>query len=422
MMTDGRETAAQIHLRENAGFPGVEQDLRSIGRTSTAKAAQEQSDAHGGKDIHEAVIQLQKGGNPVPISSPDEEVWLFDNTAWSTGNNTWSAEFVAAFFSRNRTRDVAAEANKLMRIMELPPTPAAFSTIAARLMPFLNAVLPNRSVEITGSLPDDPLLRGQNRRLGPSDKDGVSVNTFGFNGRYESGDAAFSEADCPARSISSQTYMMPPTGWAIISDIDDTIKVTLTDRPLGILRTTFTEPPTPIAGMPELYRHVVAVLDAPAFWYLSASPYTLYPFLRGFRQQHYPPGPLLLNDASWMDLSGFLASLTLGTKGYKVDQMHKIHDRFPQRMFICFGDSTQTDPESYATLYREHPGWIKKIFIRKVENVREVTDILWISQQKRNSVERFRKAFEGVPEDIWHVFMDPSEIYPVIDGLAMRET
>lgn len=101
--------------------------------------------------------------------------------------------------------------------------------------------------------------------------------------------------------------------------------------------------------MPELYASIRDMVTAAApFFYLSASPYNLYPFLRGFRDAHYPHGQLILRDASWMTVSGLLSNLTLGTQKYKVDRIKKIRRWLPRRMMICIGDSTQSDPEAYG--------------------------------------------------------------------------
>lgn len=134
-------------------------------------------------------------------------------------------------------------------------------------------------------------------------------------------------------------------------DIDDTIKVTLTSDPLGILRSTFVDPPTPVEGMPELYLEVQKMLPEDTPWfYLSASPYNLYPLLRRFRDQYFPPGTMILRDSSWKTIAGLLSALTMGTEEYKTDRMKKVHSWFPKRKMILIGDSTQSDPEAYGEL------------------------------------------------------------------------
>lgn len=134
-------------------------------------------------------------------------------------------------------------------------------------------------------------------------------------------------------------------------DIDDTIKVTTTSDPIGILRETFINDPRPVDGMPELYKNIKAALPKDSPWfYLSASPYNLYPFLREFRETFFPPGTMILRDSSWRSIAGLLAALTVNTEEYKVDRMKKINTWLPSRKMIVIGDSTQSDPEAYGEM------------------------------------------------------------------------
>lgn len=136
-----------------------------------------------------------------------------------------------------------------------------------------------------------------------------------------------------------------------VADIDDTIKLTQTSDPIGILRETFVNEPTPIEGMPELYKNIQAMLPQGSPWfYLSASPYNLYPFLREFRDQYYPPGTIILRDSSWKTVAGLLSALTLATEQYKVERIKKVHEWLPKRKMILIGDSTQSDPEAYGDM------------------------------------------------------------------------
>lgn len=125
----------------------------------------------------------------------------------------------------------------------------------------------------------------------------------------------------------------------------------MTSDPLGILRETFVNEPKPVPGMPELYKDLDNTLPEDTPWfYLSASPYNLYPFLRQFRDKYYPTGTMILRDSSWKTIAGLLSALTMGTEEYKVDRMKKIHSWLPQRKMILIGDSTQSDPEAYGEL------------------------------------------------------------------------
>jgi len=103
--------------------------------------------------------------------------------------------------------------------------------------------------------------------------------------------------------------------------------------------------------MPELYDWLRQLVTPQAPWfYLSASPYNLYPFLRGFTDRYFPSGQLILRDSSWMTISGLLSNLTMGTLEYKTDRIRKVHSWLPKRKMILIGDSTQSDPEAYGKL------------------------------------------------------------------------
>ena len=185
----------------------------------------------------------------------------------------------------------------------------------------------------------------------------------------------------------------------------------MTPSPIGILKSTFVDDPVPVEGMPEFYAHIKRTLS-PNWFYLSASPYNLYLFLRPFLHAHYPPGTLILRDASWEDLSGFLWSLTVNTKEYKVSRMDKIYSWLPDRKVVCVGDSTQSDPEAYGDIYRKYDRWVKAIFIRKV------TDVSEMGLTGKNAPGRFEKAFRGVPKSVWRVFEKPEELYQAVESLT----
>ena len=154
--------------------------------------------------------------------------------------------------------------------------------------------------------------------------------------------------------------------------------------------------------MPFFYKLLDEQLQKPAWFYLSASPYNLYPMLHTFVNKYYPPGTIILRDASWQTLGGLFGSLTTGVKEYKSSQIEKIHGWLLQRKFICIGDSTQQDPETYAAMYKKFPGWIHAIYIRKVLDAPFM--------EKKNKPERFEKAFEGVPKEVWRVFVLPDDL------------
>jgi phosphatidate phosphatase APP1 len=243
------------------------------------------------------------------------------------------------------------------------------------------------------------------RVLGPSNINGISSQILLTGGTNEADGKTVvctSDGNSFPNLEGGSTHFAGPEGWGVISDVDDTVKVTMTPSPTGILQTTFADLPQTTPGMPEFYKILNESLKQPAWFYLSASPYNLYPFLHQFLQEHYPKGTMILRDASWMSFAGLLQSLTQGTQEYKTDRMEKIHRWLPRRHFVCIGDSTQSDPESYAAMYTKYPDWIKAIYIRKVTDAPNM--------ETKNKPQRFRDAFKEVPDHVWRVFVNPTEV------------
>lgn len=366
-------------------------------------------------------------GSKNPLAHPADPqkntVWLLDNTAFrpvaedGSYSASWQAEVVACIFQTEGRKDVgkfvAAIADHIGLDGELgsDDNKETRERIERRVQPFIDQVSPSRTLKL------DVKINGstQIHSLNPSDRNGI------ISQNLELGVSGLSDGTVVRPTIqnfttqpaaSAETRFAAPEGWLIISDIDDTIKRTMTREPTGILRTTFAEEPVPITGMPSFYRHVHSELN-PTWFYLSASPYNLYPFLHSFLHAQYPPGTLILRDYSWMDVGGLIKSFTEKTQEYKVDRMEKVRRWFPGRRVLCIGDSTQKDPEAYAEMYRRYPGWIHAIVIRKVTDVAHM--------EENNKPERFEEAFKDVPANVWTVFEEPKELYDVVDGLGMED-
>ncbi|KAI9694504.1 MAG: hypothetical protein M1822_000120 [Bathelium mastoideum] len=378
-------------------------------------------------DLMDRFAFVWPGSKPKDANPEDHAVWLLDNTAFRAPEDeetrkllnlapdshpTWLVEYVAAYFIRNSGRDVSKFVGFIAEKLNIDGNDeGTMSLISHRLQPFLDTVLPNHLVQIK-------IQKTQEQTLGASSLQGISSQILPLNIEAKpvsvtSQPFASFPVVPPTAGISNTTAFAEPEGWAIISDIDDTIKITQTPSRIGILHNTFAEPqPKAVAGMPELYAHMDKALQQPAFFYLSASPYNLYPFLKDFRNSFYPHGTILLRDASWQNLGGLISSLTQGTQAYKAARIVHIHSWLPRRKLVCLGDSTQRDPEAYGESARRFPGWIHKIFIRKV------TGIAGMDEKDKNSDERFEKAFEGLPRDLWYVFENPAELGEMVDELA----
>jgi len=89
-------------------------------------------------------------------------------------------------------------------------------------------------------------------------------------------------------TIAGAVYLLSPTGLSVISDIDDTIKVSEVGDREALLRNTFLKPYNPLPGMAEVYAGW-ATNSGASFQYVTASPWQLYPDLTAFmRSNEFP--------------------------------------------------------------------------------------------------------------------------------------
>ena len=180
----------------------------------------------------------------------------------------------------------------------------------------------------------------------------------------------------------------------MISDIDDTVKLSdVTDR-RALLERTFLRRFEPVPGMPELYRRW---RDAgAAFHFVSSSPWQIQAPLREFlADADFPPATLHLKQVRFRDASLFDVFET-GTVT-KPRQIEPLLKTFPERTFVLVGDTGEQDPEVYAALLRKYPAQITHVFLRDVGG-------------RGSDPARFADTFAGIPPDRWERFTDPGSL------------
>lgn len=200
------------------------------------------------------------------------------------------------------------------------------------------------------------------------------------------------------REVTGRVQLVPPRGVSVISDVDDTIKISqVTDR-RQLLENTFLRPMDPVPGMAALYRRWAA--DGAAFHYVTASPWQLYAALEEFRAAwKYPAGSFHMQYFRWKDRTVF--NLFTDPDKLKQSAIETLLKQYPRRRFIFVGDSGERDPELYASFARKYPEQTIGIYIRNVS--RETADN-----------ERFRRVFAGLEEITWRLFDDPIELNEVL--------
>jgi phosphatidate phosphatase APP1 len=165
-------------------------------------------------------------------------------------------------------------------------------------------------------------------------------------------------------------------GLSVVSDIDDTIKIT--EIPAGgkvVVRNTFFRDFAAAPGMANRYRD----LGEASFHYVSGGPWQLYAPLSDYiKENGFPEGSFhmksvpkhLLSPKTWEDLFKLMGDATIVQK---ISQISEIMSRFPERKFILVGDSGEHDPEVYGQLRETFRNRIKEILIRDVVDARHIS-------------------------------------------------
>ncbi len=157
-------------------------------------------------------------------------------------------------------------------------------------------------------------------------------------------------------------HYVPPEGVSIISDIDDTIKMTDATSKREMLANTFLRPFEVIAGMAELYQRWSADHGC-AFHYVSSSPWQLYePLAELCNATRFPSGSMHLRYFRVRD--EMFKRFRLVRRNSKVGIITDIFKRLPKRRFVLVGDSGERDPEIYRFLARRFPKQIQAVLIR----------------------------------------------------------
>ena len=196
------------------------------------------------------------------------------------------------------------------------------------------------------------------------------------------------------RKFSGQAQLVSPEGVSVISDIDDTIKISNVLDKQELLANTFLKKYQPVPGMAEAYRDWAG--QGAVFHYVSASPWQLYSPLADFMsREQFPSGSFGLRSFRVKDRTFF--NLFASPMESKVPVIESILSRYPGRQFVLVGDSGEKDPEVYGEIARRHKDQLLRIYIRNVPN----SDV---------SKERLEAAFKDVDHEFWNVFTEAGEL------------
>lgn len=196
------------------------------------------------------------------------------------------------------------------------------------------------------------------------------------------------------RRFTGHALLLADEGVSIISDIDDTVKVTHVASRRRMMALTFLEAFQAVGGMAERYRSWVA--QGAALHFISSSPWPLYEPLEAFlAAAGFPQATTTLKNVALKDRSirNLLAKATK-TKPPAIDAI--VRD-FPRRRFVLIGDSAENDAEIYADAARRHGARVRKILIRDCSG-------------RRSCIERARQALASLDPASWQIFERADEL------------
>lgn len=175
-----------------------------------------------------------------------------------------------------------------------------------------------------------------------------------------------------AQSAEEQVVIQPQNTntLGLVSDIDDTIKISnVTNKLKALRRLLFSNAYSvaPVSGTAVLYQILDQRFDGVQnngdAHYLSGSPLNLARSIYTFMDFHkYPKGSVDLK--KWGFSEG--DDNPFKQENYKLERLRQLFQTYPQRSFYLFGDSGEKDPEIYRTIASEFPGQVKGIFINNI--------------------------------------------------------
>ncbi|ODQ78232.1 hypothetical protein BABINDRAFT_25149, partial [Babjeviella inositovora NRRL Y-12698] len=185
-----------------------------------------------------------------------------------------------------------------------------------------------------------------------------------------------------------EPLLVGTSGVSVISDIDDTIKLTgVTGEKRQLFTNVFATEVAAwtIPGVSDWYN---AMHDRDVqFHYVSNSPWQLYPGLQEFfKASPFPLGSIHLKQYSGNLINSFMEPLVERKRA----SLKAILSDFSRRSFICVGDSGEYDFDAYCELAKNYPGQVAAIYIRCVPGTFSDFDDKEVLRDLRRSIQNWK--------------------------------
>lgn len=244
-------------------------------------------------------------------------------------------------------------------------------------------------------------IAGETFELPATESNGHSQHTIVLSekkvAQYANGNVLSFRASLDApdhRKFEGKVYLVGPSGISIISDIDDTVKITHVTDHAKMFKATFYDDFVVAPGMVPLYQSWID--RGASVHFVSSSPWQLYqPLFDFLTTAGVSAFTVSLKHVRAKDRT--ILNLFKSGEETKPLQIAPILQAYPNRKFVLVGDSGERDPETYAQLWRQHPEQIVRVYIRNV------------TLESADSV-RFNTVFKDLDQTRWRLFDDPTEL------------
>jgi phosphatidate phosphatase APP1 len=261
----------------------------------------------------------------------------------------------------------------LIRALDLPNEVANGEIFQNRIRGFLTAPIAGTRVQVELAGQHYVLRRKSkasglfNCKLDLTTKQLQGYHTYGANSQR---DVKKGRLDCMQKwdiglgQTSSPVFLADRTGVSVVTDIDDTIKLTEVTSRRRMLQRTFAEPFLAIQGMADVYQNWAE--QGALFHYVSSSPWQIFDSVYQFLiDEQFPLGSMHLK---WFRLRDELFKRwQLMRRKSKGGIIRTLIKRLPERSFVLVGDSGERDPEIYAKLASKFPSQVTRICIRQID-------------------------------------------------------
>lgn len=187
-------------------------------------------------------------------------------------------------------------------------------------------------------------------------------------------------------------YLVPPTGFTIISDIDDILRVTKIYQPKEGLLNSFARPFTQWMNMPDIYANWSRSIPNAHFHYLTTTPEQATRNYMDFIYKTYPGGSFDTRPLNFSDVEA-----TLSIRKFLLE---KIFDTFPTRKFILVADTSNSDVmKAYPELATSRPDQVQCIFLRNT-SATDSGDKFPYNTDGFKNITQNKYMFFKVPDDL----------------------